>query len=99
MKFRLRISSRAWSEIDRASKWWRRNRDKAPQAFDEDLDAALERIRSDPGIGRRIHARRRADVRALWLDRIGYFVYYSVSGDVVEIAAVWHASRGSRPRL
>ena len=99
MKLRLRISSRAWVEIDRASRWWRRNRDKAPHAFDEDLFQALDRIRSDPGVGKRIPARR-PGLRVLWLDRIGYFVYYSVTDhDIVEIAAIWHAARGSRPRL
>ena len=46
-----------------------------------------------------IHAGRQG-VRALWLERIRYFLYYVEADDTaVEILALWHGSRGSRPRL
>jgi plasmid stabilization system protein ParE len=98
VKYRIRISDRASAQIDRAAEWWRLNREKAPDAFDADTDEALERLRVNPLAGSRVRARR-GDVRALWLDRIGYFLYYRVVGDIVEVLALWHASRGSRPRL
>ena len=85
--------------MDRASRWWRKHRDKAPTAFDDDLDEALNLIRATPHIGERVRSSPRI-VRRLWLERIGYFIYYSQPlHDMIEIAAIWHASRGKRPKL
>jgi plasmid stabilization system protein ParE len=96
---RIRISSAAAAQIEAAAAWWRKHRDKAPGAFDEDLDAALELIRSEPGSGSRVDARR-IQVRRVWLDRIGYFLYYREGdSDIIEVLALWHASRRSRPRF
>ena len=98
-RFRLKFSARAAAQIERAARWWRKHRDKAPTAFDNDLDAALALIRSNPSIGEPVTCRRR-DVRRYWIERIGYFLYYSEPMDgAIEILAVWHAARGSRPRL
>ena len=100
MKRRIRFTNRGWAQIDRASIWWRRHRDKAPDALDQDLDEAIDRLRSNPHVGTIIRARRRGIVRALWLERIGYFLYYRILDDgSVEIMRFWHASRGSRPKL
>lgn len=99
MKYRIRFTERGWSQIDRASTWWRNHRDKAPNALDEDLDLAIELLRSTPHVGMIVHTRR-GSVRALWLERIGYFLYYRILGDgTVEILRFWHGSRGTRPRL
>jgi plasmid stabilization system protein ParE len=99
VKRRLRFSRRGWREIERASTWWRRHRDKAPDAFDTDVDQAIDRIRSNPHAGIPVRAKR-IGIRALWLDRIGYFIYYvEAPDDVIEILALWHASRGTRPRF
>lgn len=99
MKKRLRAARRVWLQLDRASEWWRRNRDKAPDAFDLDIADALNRIRTHSEIGTRVRSRR-GGVRSLWLERIGYFLYYrAIDDDTIEILAVWHAARGSRPRF
>jgi len=99
VKRHVRFSPRAWREIERGAAWWRRNRDKAPDAFDADTNAAIDLIRSEPHIGTPIRARR-VGVRAVWIERIGYYMYYvEISDEVVEILALWHASRGSRPKL
>jgi len=38
--------------------------------------------------------------RGEFFGRIGYFLDYRLTDDaVVEIPAIWHASRGSRPKL
>ena len=97
-RYRIKFARRAWRQIDRASSWWRRHRDKAPHAFDEDLDAALRLLRTNPGVGEPI--RDRLGTRRYWMERIRYFLYYRVTRDgVVEISALWHASRRTRPRL
>ena len=99
MKRRIRFSPRAWREIERGSAWWRRHREKAPDAFDVDTNAAIDLIRSEPHIGTPIRAKR-LGVRALWIERIGYSLYYvEISEEVIEILALWHASRGSSPKL
>jgi plasmid stabilization system protein ParE len=99
VKKRLRAPRRVWAQLDRASKWWRRHRDKAPDAFDADFADAFDRIRSNPDIGTPVRSRK-GDARSLWLDRIGYFVFYRVlDTETVEIIAIWHSSRGSRPKL
>jgi plasmid stabilization system protein ParE len=96
---RIRISSAAAAHIEAAAEWWRTHRDKAPDAFDEDLDAAFELIRSAPGSGSRVKARR-IGVRRVWLGRIGYFLYYREGdSDIIEVLALWHAARRSRPQL
>ena len=97
--YRIRLSSRAARDADRASAWWRKNRDKAPDAFDDEIDDALQLLRFNPGIGEPVGAPSRG-LRQLYIGRISYFIYYRiVSDDLVEVLAVWHASRGSRPRL
>ena len=99
MKHPIRFTKRGWSQIDRASVWWRTHRDKAPDALDEDLDAAIDLLRATPNVGVIVRARR-GTVRALWLERIGYFLYYRILDDGrVEVMRFWHAARGSRPRL
>ncbi len=99
MKRRIRISNAAAAQIDVASAWWRKHRDKAPDAFDEDIDDALQLLRSEPGIGSAVRGRR-AGIRRLWLDRIRYFIYYrELEPDLIEILAVWHGSRKSQPRF
>ena len=86
-------------QIERASNWWREHRDKAPHAFDDEIDAAFKMLRSSPHAGMSVRTQR-TGIRALWLDRIGYFVYYRERAhDLVEIVAIWHASRGSPPKL
>ena len=86
-------------QIDRASDWWREHRDKAPRAFDEDIDAAFKLLRSSPRAGISVRARQEG-IRALWLERIGYFVHYRERpNNLIEIVAIWHASRDSRPKL
>jgi plasmid stabilization system protein ParE len=99
VKKRLRISSLAWNHIQRAAEWWKHHRDKAPEAFDETLDAAFDRLRLNPTLGTSVRSQRRPGLRVLWLERIGYLLYYRVGEDTIEILALWHASRGSRPRF
>ena len=95
---RLQLARRAYRQIERASKWWRVNRTSAPLAFDEDLADAIPRIRTYPESGEHVRRGRLGDVRRVLLERVQYHVYYRLRrDDVVEILAVWHTSRGTRP--
>ncbi len=48
----LRFTPRALAEAKRIKTWWRRNRPAAPNLFDQELAAALDRIAQTPGLGR-----------------------------------------------
>lgn len=98
-RLHIRITPRAAGQIERAARWWRKHRDKAPSAFHDDLEEAFSVIGSNPQIGEPVAARRR-NIRRYWLNRIGYFLYYSEpEEDTIVIHTLWHASRGPRPRL
>jgi plasmid stabilization system protein ParE len=91
---RLIVERRAEREIDVASKWWRKNRDKAPSAFDEDLADALIELRAEPGLGVPIARTRHSNVRRLTLQLVRYYVYYRVNEeDALVVLAIRHTSR------
>ena len=96
----VELSPRAAVEVERARRWWRENRDKAPDALEHDLldlVARLETIAEQVGA----EARNMPGVRRVLLQRIRYFAYFRIdeAAGRVEIAALWHASRRGQPRL
>jgi plasmid stabilization system protein ParE len=95
----VRVTKRAQAQIDRAAKWWDENRDLAPEAFDEDLAKAFLLLSAEPRIGAPASGARAQGVRRLHLARIRYHLYYRVREGVVEVLALWHASRGSGPAV
>jgi len=91
------ITPRARRQLTAAARWWLAHRDKAPEAFDEDVAAGIGAISESPSIHPRIDRRR--GIRRMLLERIRYYIYYRISArDDVEIISVWHASRRP-PRL
>jgi plasmid stabilization system protein ParE len=95
----VRVTKRAQAQIDRAAVWSDENRDRAPEAFDEDLAEAFLLLSAEPGVGApalRTHAH---GVRRLHLARIRYQLYYRISGDQVAVLGLWHARRGGGPPL
>jgi len=85
--------------IAEASKWWLANRDKAPDAFAEELGRAFQLIASQPNIGARALNARLDGVRRIHLARIRYHLYYRVVTKPlsIQVLAFWHTSRGSAP--
>jgi plasmid stabilization system protein ParE len=92
------ITLRAQRQLTSAANWWLSHRDKAPEAFDADVSAALETIAEHPLVGEVIS--QRPGVRRVHLRRIRYVLFYRIapSGNVY-VLSLWHASRGSGPRL
>ena len=99
MALQVRITQRAVAQIEAAERWWSVNRLKAPDAFLDDLQAALQLLAIQPGIGTRIANTRLAGVRRLHLGRVRYFIFYRVKGNELMVLALWHASRRSVPPL
>ena len=91
------IRPRARRQFQAAERWWVAHRDKAPEAFDEDVAAGLESVAADPHIHQRVHGKR--NMRRILLERVRYYIYYRImdSGEI-EVISVWHASRRP-PRL
>jgi plasmid stabilization system protein ParE len=90
----------ALGQLEEARTWWLQHRDKAPFAFDEEVGALFDLLEDRPGlVGRPVIEP--PGTRRVYLARIRYYVYFQVSSDeeLVEILALWHASRGSGPQL
>ncbi len=93
----LTIRPRARRQLQAAERWWVQHRDKAPDAFDEDIAAGFASIAANPHVHQRVHGK--PSMRRILLERIRYYVYYRImeSGDI-EVLSLWHASRRP-PRL
>ena len=75
----LRITPRALAEAKRIKTWWRRHRLDNPALFENELEAALERIVAKPNIG--IHyegTHLKVPVLRLLMPRTKNHVYYAV---------------------
>jgi plasmid stabilization system protein ParE len=97
----VRIATSAARAIAEAAAWWLDNRPKAPDAFAEELERALQLIASQPKIGARARNATLVGVQRIHLARVHYHLYYRVTSNpaAVEVLALWHASRGSQAPL
>jgi plasmid stabilization system protein ParE len=99
MALRVKISARAALHTRRAAEWWLKNRPAAPGAVAKDIGEAIALLAEQPGIGAKYEGARTPGVRRLYLGRIGYFLYYRVKEEALEVLALWHSSRGEQPRV
>ena len=94
----VRVSARARREILTAAIWWRENRDKAPDLFDQELRRTLELIAFAPMAGRKAEGARIKDARVIVFPRSGYLLFYRAVGrDHVRVLAVHHGRREDNP--
>lgn len=91
------IMPRARQQIERAASWWDDHRDKAPEAFEEDLSSGIAAIAENASTGI-IVKRATFPVRRILLTRIRYYLYYRLRNETIEVISVWHSSRRA-PRL
>lgn len=98
MAYRLRVTTQAEEHVRAALVWWVANRPAAPDLLLAELRRGYEIITSEPGVGSPVDDEGYEGVRTLFLDRVGYHIYYrETEGDIVEVLAFWHAHRGRRP--
>jgi plasmid stabilization system protein ParE len=96
----LRLTPRALAEAKRIGAWWRRNRPAAPDAFEQELATALDRIARSPGLGRPYaEGHLEVPVRRVLLPRTLNHVYYAVDGEGVVVLSVWGALHEGGPKL
>lgn len=96
----ITFTPQAAEQLAQARDWWLAHRDKAPHAFDEDLDELLVRLEQQPTlVGRPLD--RASSVRRAHLRRIRYYAYFEVldDGEQVVFVGLWHASRSGSPEL
>jgi plasmid stabilization system protein ParE len=100
-RYTVAFTPRASREVGEAKRWWRANRTKAPNALEEELRTALDLIATTPGIGAVARNLTLPGVRRIVLNRVNYFLYYRprTESRIVEVVALWHARRGTGPRL
>lgn len=97
----VELSQLARQQVRAASKWWRINRTKAPNAIQEELERVSALISLQPSIGALATDVDLAGVRRVHIDRIHYYIYYRVVGapEYIEILAFWSSLRGSAPPI
>ena len=96
---RLEITDYAQAQISTAAAWWTENRPAAPDAIRDELDRILDLLRVQPAIGTIARRATLSGVRRVTLSRVGYYVYYRVADDALQVLAFWHTSRGSEPPM
>jgi plasmid stabilization system protein ParE len=101
LSFRFKVARRADRQIRAEAEWWRKNRSGAPAVFANDLNSAFDLIEEFPHAGEAVDHPQIPTLRRVLLGRAQCYLYYSVLIEerVIEILALWHTSRGSKPRL
>ncbi len=89
----IKVTPIADAQVQEAGSWWLANRDKAPEAFREELQRGFALIAQRPEMGARATNVRLKGVRRIHLSRIRYFLYYRIQEDSIEVLALWHSSR------
>jgi toxin ParE1/3/4 len=93
------LQRRAIQEIEEINAWWRVNRPASPDLFLREFESMLIAAAMMPTLGATVRGERAPGLRRVLLRRTRYHVYYRVRGEVLEVLAVWHASRGVGPGL
>jgi plasmid stabilization system protein ParE len=96
----LRFTPQALADSKRIKTWWRRNRAAAPDAFDQELEAVLERIVQSPSSGTLYEqGDLEVPVRRVLLPKTKHHVYYAMDGNDVVVLSVWGTPRVHGPKL
>ena len=97
MALRVKIAARAARQVRQAAEWWEENRPGAPGAIAADFSEALALLAQQPGIGAEYTGSRMPGVRRLFLNRVGYFIYYKTEAGELKVLAFWHSRREHPP--
>jgi plasmid stabilization system protein ParE len=93
VKRSIELTYLAERQLMAAAAWWRRNRDKAPSAFEEEIQSALLYLSENLSSSTTYRPTRRSGVRRYFIERIRYYVYFRAIGDKIQVLRIWHASR------
>jgi plasmid stabilization system protein ParE len=93
VKRSIELTQLAERQLIAAQAWWRRNRDKAPGAFDADMQSALLHLSENLSISTAYRHACRPNIRRYLIERIRYYIYFRVVEDKIQVLRIWHASR------
>jgi plasmid stabilization system protein ParE len=98
---KLLVTKPAARQLERIEAWWRANREKAPELFEEELGRAKEFLRSTPRLAKVHVIRGGREIRWLMLPRSKVKLYFWVNekAGFVRIVSVWGGMRGRGPGL
>jgi plasmid stabilization system protein ParE len=99
--FRVKTTPFAAQQIRNESQWWRRNRNKAPSLFREEMRRAFALIAEYPEAGAIAEDVELTGIRRVLLVDTQHYVYYRVdrSAKRIEVLAVWSTKRGDPPSI
>lgn len=88
---KLRFTAEADRSIEVIDTWWRANRDRSPDLFQEELERVTTLLLSAPRMGEVYRSRGRPLTYRVLMKRTRHHVYYTVHDDegVVEVKLVW----------
>ena len=98
---KVRLTEQAQGDARRIRRWWRKNRTKAPNGFNEELREVRERLAVAPHEGQAYRRLGGELVQRMLLEKSGQHVYYVVreAEQLVSVVAIHGAVRGSGPDL
>ena len=98
---KIRLARRALVEAKRIKTWLQRNRPAAADLFEQELDAALERITARPTSIGTLYEQTDLEtlVRRVFLLKTQNYVYFVVEGDEIVVVSVWGAPKEHGPKL
>jgi plasmid stabilization system protein ParE len=98
---KVRFSEQGFERVQFVDDWWRANRDKAPDLFDEELNRIVTLLPRTPNMGTRYAEIGGLVIRRVLLKKTRQYVYYWVDtdNDIIEIVSVWGTKRGKPPLL
>ena len=81
--------------------WWRENRDKAPDLFEQELTTAITLLAASPEAFPVWGQRRERVIRRCLLQKARTHLYFFVDDatDQVVVVSAWGAAQGRKPRL
>src|SRR5690349_15095425 len=97
--FRVKPTTAAAQQIRDESRWWRRNRTKAPSLFRDELRRAFAVIGEYPDEGAVAEDFELTGVRRMVLVDTQHYIYYRVdrAAKRIEVLAVWSTKFGEPP--
>jgi len=91
-KYRLIINAFAEADLEVASKWYSSRQEGLDHEFLDEIDKAIQRIQDNP----RQFAVVRKQIRMSIVKRFPYGIYFYITGDIINIFAVFHFSRNPK---
>jgi plasmid stabilization system protein ParE len=96
--FHVSLAPRARTQVREIDRWWRANREAAPQLFSEELANAIDTLSLFPMAGS-TYRLEQPPLRRILLPATRHHVYYDFDGETAQILAVWSAVRGTGPLI